>query len=93
MKRYALFALVAWPLLTAGMCTSTREPNVVIREVMVPVHTPCAVEPPPIPDFADTDEKLRDLHGVELVRAFAIGRLQHYEYEAKLRAHDTACSS
>ncbi|HYE38243.1 hypothetical protein [Methylocaldum sp.] len=85
-----LSAVLAWPLLTAGMCAST--PRIEVREVQVPVPVPCAVDPGPDPVYADTDEALRqapDLFG--RAQLLVAGRLQRMARERELKAANEGC--
>lgn len=94
LNRNAFFAILAWPVLTAGSCATTAEPRIVTRDVMVPIHTPCSIPEPAKPDFADDDEDLRAAPGLfERVQLITAGRLQRMGYEGELLAWGRACSS
>ena len=74
-------------------CATTSEPRVVTREVLVPVRAPCTATPPVEPDWADTDEKLRDAPDhVARVKLLLIGRLQRIAHDQELHAFATACA-
>lgn len=91
--RLALFAILTWPVLTAGSCVTMREPEVRTVEVRVPVAVPCTATPPVEPEWADTDEKLRDAPDhVARVRALVIGRLQRIAHDQELHAYAVACA-
>lgn len=91
--RLALFAILTWPVLTAGSCVTMREPEVRTVEVRVPVHAPCEATPPVEPEWADTDEKLRDAPDhVARVRLLLIGRLQRIAHDQELHAYASACA-
>ena len=91
--RLALFAILTWPVLTAGSCVTMREPEVRTVEVRVPVRAPCTATPPAEPDFADTDDALRQASNhVERVRLLVVGRLQRIAHDAELHAYAQACA-
>lgn len=93
MRRLALFAILTWPVLTAGSCATTSEPTIRTVEVRVPVHAPCSLTPPPEPEFADTDAALRDAPDhVARVRLLVIGRLQRVAHDQELHAYANACA-
>lgn len=74
-------------------CSSTGEPRVVTRDVILPVHAPCTIPEPAKPDFADDDEDLRAAPDLfSRVRLLAAGRLQRMGYEAELVAWGRACA-
>lgn len=66
MNRRVLFIAALWPLLTAGMCTTDREP--VIRTVTVQVPTPVPCVPPSLrdPPAYASKKQLRELAGPDL---------------------------
>ena len=89
MKRIA--GLVACLALVG--CAHNSEPTVRTVEVFVPVHAPCEATPPVEPEWADTDEKLRDAPDhVARVRLLLIGRLQRVAHDQELHAYASACS-
>ena len=89
--RYALVALTACALISG--CAHNSEPTVRTVEVFVPVHAPCEATAPVEPDWADTDEKLRDAPDhVARVRALVIGRLQRVAHDQELHAFANACA-
>lgn len=91
--RLALFAILTWPVLTAGSCATMGEPTIRTVEVKVPVRTPCTLTPPAEPDFADTDDALRQApNHVERVKLLLIGRLQRIAHDAELHAYAQACA-
>lgn len=61
MKARILAALACFPMLTAGMCSTTgqSEPHVVIQRVEIPVPVSCLVHLDPRPLYPDTKEALR----------------------------------
>lgn len=91
--RKAFFAILLWPVLTAGSCATTGEPRIITRDVMVPVHQPCTIPEPAKPDFADDDEDLRAAPDFfTRVKLMAAGRLQRMGYEGELLAWGRACA-
>ena len=91
--RLALFAILTWPVLTAGSCVTMREPAVRTVEVAVPIHAPCTATPPTEPDYADTDDKLRNAPDhIERVKLLLIGRLQRIAHDQELHAYASACA-
>lgn len=88
--KLVLWACLAWPLLTAGMCAST--PQIEVREVKVPVPVPCAADPGPDPVYADTDEALRQAPDLfARVQLLVAGRLQRMAREGELKAANAGC--
>ena len=86
-------ALAALACLALVGCATTSEPTIRTVEIRVPVPAPCTATPPAEPDFADTDDKLRDAPShVERVRALVIGRLQRISHDAELHAFAQACA-
>jgi hypothetical protein len=59
MIRRALAALLLWPVLTAGSCATTSEPEIRTVEVKVPVMVPCPDRRGPRPQYPDTADVLR----------------------------------
>lgn len=93
MKSFTAQALSGILALSLTACATTSEPTVRTVEVQVPVHSPCSATPPAEPDFADTDEKLRDAPShVERVKLLLIGRLQRVAHDQELHAYATACA-
>jgi len=93
MRRLALVALLCWPVLTAGSCVSTREPRVVTRDVLVPVHSPCAIAEPAEPERIDTNEALRNAPGLfERVQILLAGREQRIASENEARTWGRECA-
>ena len=91
MKRSPLAGLVAAGLLTAGAC-ATRPVAPAPSTIAVPVAAPCAAEPPPAPDYPDTDAALKaapDLFA--RVRLLVAGRLMRIAHERELQAALTGC--
>lgn len=79
--------------LSLTACATTSEPTVRTVEVRVPVHAPCTAAPPAEPDFADTDDALRQApNHVERVRLLVIGRLQRISHDQELHAYAQACA-
>lgn len=74
-------------------CATTSEPTVRTVEVRVPIHAPCTATPPAEPDFADTDDALRQApNHIERVKLLLIGRLQRIAHDAELHAYAQACA-
>ena len=91
--RLALFAILTWPVLTAGSCATMGEPTIRTVEIKVPVRTPCTLTPPVEPEWADTDAALRDAPDhISRVRLLVIGRLQRVAHDQELHAYATACA-
>ena len=89
MKRIA--GLVACLALVG--CAHNSEPTVRTVEVLVPVRAPCTATPPVEPEWADTDQALRDAPDhVARVRLLLIGRLQRIAHDQELHAYASACS-
>ncbi len=83
MKRFVLVAL-----LLAG-CAHTQ-PQIVTKEVRVPISVPCKVTEPAVPSYAaDTVGLDEDLFG--LVRALLVDREQRKAEAVELRAAVKAC--
>jgi hypothetical protein len=79
--------------LSLTACATTSEPRVVTRDVLIPVRAPCTATPPAEPDFADTDDALRQApNHVERVRLLVVGRLQRISHDAELHAFAQACA-
>lgn len=98
MKRLALIAVLLWPVLTAGSCATTREPQVRPVEVRVPVPVPCVVNIGPEPTYADNDDALRRRDGeapeAHVIRTFPLlvaGRLQRIGRDREKSAAIAAC--
>lgn len=90
MKYSVLSAIFA---LSLTACAHTAEPTVRTVEVQVPIHAPCAATPPTEPDYADTDDKLRNAPDhIERVKLLLIGRLQRIAHDQELHAYASACS-
>lgn len=90
LKTPAIFCILA---LSLTACATTSEPAVRTVEIKVPVRTPCTLTPPVEPEWADTDEALRDAPDhVARVRALVIGRLQRIAHDQELHAYATACA-
>jgi len=84
--------VVAIAMAVAG-CASTAPPRIEIVEVLKPVPVPCAADPGPKPDYADTDAALAAapnvFAGVQLLKA---GRLQRQARERQLEAALAGCA-
>ena len=86
-------AVVAWPLLTAGSCATTREPEVRIVEVQVPVPTACVPKAlGPTPSYPNTDAAIRASAGPgDLLQLLAAGRLLRSQRLAETEPVITTC--
>lgn len=86
-------AVVAWPLLTAGSCATTREPEVRIVEVRVPVPVSCVPSSlGAAPAYPDTDEAVRASAGPgDLLQLLAAGRLLRKQRSAEVEPALEAC--
>ena len=91
MKRLAMLAVA---LTLAGCATAPLDPQVITKEVPVPVAVKCVPNPPVVaPDFADTDAKLKAAPTeFDNAKARVIGRLQRIGYEGELVAALNACT-
>ena len=86
-------ALAALACLALVGCAHNSEPTVRTVEVLVPVRAPCTATPPVEPEWADTDQALRDAPShVERVRLLVVGRLQRIAHDQELHAYASACS-
>lgn len=85
--RYAACLLAS---LLVASC-ATPEPRVVVREVKVPVSTPCTVRLPEKPAYA-ADAVNLDADIFTLVQAILVDRETRKAREAELEAAATACS-
>lgn len=91
--RKAFFAILMWPVLTAGSCATTSEPAVRTVEVAVPIHTPCDVPEPAEPERVDTNEALREAPDIfSRVQLLLAGREQRIASEAAARSWGRACA-
>lgn len=80
----AAFALTA--------CTTTQEPRIVTKEVLVPTPVPCATQPPAKPTYADTPAAIRGAADLaERVKLLLAGREQRDGYIAGLEASTVGC--
>ena len=90
LKTPAIFCILA---LTLTACATMSEPPLRTVEVRVPVPAPCTATPPTEPDYADTDEKLRNAPDhIERVKLLLIGRLQRIAHDQELHAYAQACA-
>lgn len=77
-------------LLTA--CATTSEPQIVVKEVRVPVPVACAASPGPDPAFSDTPEALRAAADVfQQVKLLLAGRAQRDGRIAELKGAVAGC--
>lgn len=93
MKFFTAQAFSAILALSLTACAHTAEPTVRTVEVAVPIHAPCTATPPTEPDYADTDDKLRNAPDhIERVKLLLIGRLQRIAHDQELHAYASACA-
>ena len=93
MKRIGWILIPFISALFISGCATTSEPQIVTRDVLIPVRTPCTLTPPVEPEWADTDEALRDAPDhISRVRLLVIGRLQRVAHDQELHAYATACA-
>ena len=92
-----LALLASYPLIAAGSCATTREPQIRTVEVKVPVITPCPDARAAAPVYPDSDAAVRaaiaarDLPG--LVKLLMAARPLHYQRHAEDDGQIAACSS
>lgn len=86
-------AVVAWPMLTAGSCATTREPEVRTVEVRVPVPVTCVPKGlGPAPVYPDTDEAVLASPGPgDLLHLLAAGRLLRKQRSAEVEPVIETC--
>lgn len=98
MKRVliTLALLASYPLIAAGSCATTREPEIRTVEVKVPVVQPCPDSRDPPPVYPDADAAVaaaiaaKDLPG--LVKILLAARPLHYRRHAEDDAQVAACA-
>jgi hypothetical protein len=81
------------PLLLLGACATTREPEVRIVEVRVPVAISCVPRAlGPAPAYPDTDEAVRASPGPgDLLQLLAAGRLLRIQRSAEVEPVIESC--
>jgi len=86
-------AVIATIAASLSACATPREPQIVVREVRVPVSVPCAAKPPASSGFIDSPDVIAEAPDIfARVQALLAGRAQRDARIAELEAAVGGCS-
>lgn len=87
-----MIKLALAPCLALAMCQTVPEPQIITKEVRVPVAVSCVTQSPAKPNYPDTNEALAAAPDIfEAVKLLLAGRELSRPYEAEMEAVIGGC--